>query len=116
MPRTRTQSRASKGGTARAASLTPEQRSQSARKAVLARWSKRGQVVKHPRAIVSVLFRQEDFEEIDKAAEKAGVPISKFIREATMRRVRPSVFAYPPTQTSSSVSTHFENLTVWYAA
>jgi hypothetical protein len=72
--------------------------------------------VKNPRAIVSVPFEREDFEVVDKAAEKAGVPLSRFIREATMRRAKPQVFVSPQTQTSATVPTQFETLTVWYAA
>ncbi len=38
-------SRSSKGGRARAAKLTPEQRSEAARKAVNARWTKARQII-----------------------------------------------------------------------
>src|SRR5258708_40038057 len=42
---------AAKGGRARALALTPEERSESARKAVVARWAKQGKaVVEMPRA------------------------------------------------------------------
>ena len=43
--------RASRGGKARAAALTPEQRSESARRAVQARWAKVGQ---DPTVVITV--------------------------------------------------------------
>ena len=45
--------------------------------------------VKHPRAVVSVAFRRNDFETVAAAADRFGERLSEFIREAALARARP---------------------------
>ena len=40
--------------------------------------------VKSPRAIVSVAFSKEEFEQVSDAADKGSVPLSQFIRDSAL--------------------------------
>jgi predicted DNA binding CopG/RHH family protein len=58
--------------------------------------------VKKPRAVVSVAFSREDFEKVEEQAEKLGVNLSRFVREAALERassleVRPASYVDPNT-------------------
>lgn len=46
--------------------------------------------VKSPRAIVSVAFAREDFENVADFAEQNGMKISEFIRRAALERISPN--------------------------
>lgn len=42
------------------------------------------------RSVVSVAFAREDFQAVAKAARRAGMSVSEFIRRATMEKVSPT--------------------------
>jgi hypothetical protein len=46
----------------------------------------RHEAVKKPRAVVSVAFSREDFERIEEQAERLGITLSKFIRDAALEK------------------------------
>ena len=44
--------------------------------------------VRSPRAIVSVAFSKEEFEQVSDAADREGAPLSQFIRESALWMAR----------------------------
>lgn len=55
-------------------------------------WEDAGTVhpaAKSPRAVVSVAFSREDFDEVADYAKQHGMKISEFIRRATLERISP---------------------------
>ena len=59
--------------------------------------------VQKSRAIVSVAFSRDDFEQVGLEAERLGMKVSEFIRRATLDRARPriTVFGAKATETKA---------------
>lgn len=66
------------------------------------------------RAIVSVAFPNEDFYRVCKAAEKAEMKVSQYIRHAALQKASPTVHRLGDNETSSdTLIMHFDM--VWAA-
>ena len=59
--------------------------------------------VQKSRAIVSVAFRRDEFEQVGLEAERLGVKVSEFIRRAALDRARPriTIFGAKATETKA---------------